>query len=403
MDSSAPENHSLLRLIVASGAAAALALLMSACEPVNPYPEYVGINILESRGVTAATGGAGYLDGSLPGFAFDYIELTELGAAEYGTSVGLPAGAPVFRLEVLNLLPDGDFEASTVGANPDGAPWVQNGTPTLFEVNDDVVGGVPGFGTNNYLEFDVAPLNTGALDLDAHLADGLVGSGVYHIQFEIVRNTPTSILTLDYGEGTTSYLEDDSLSWTFETPSEEQTDTPVRRFPTRGDEVFNGPGTFYASAAGTGSLYVGSPEEVFAASAGYVDNIRIGRLDILPHWALPLPAVATDGLELVPGTYRFRVWVKSEVDTQITPEPDGWNRFRAGQITIGANNVFTTYRQGDFGWDSNTWAELTYEFTLTPQEITQTPALTIQITPSSLDTPAVGSILISEPVLELVY
>ncbi|TVQ21049.1 MAG: hypothetical protein EA382_14115, partial [Spirochaetaceae bacterium] len=60
----------LTRITVAAGA---LALAFASCEPVNPFPEYVGVNLLESRNLSLATSAAGYLDGPLPATPFDYI------------------------------------------------------------------------------------------------------------------------------------------------------------------------------------------------------------------------------------------------------------------------------------------------------------------------------------------
>ena len=369
-------------------------VMMSSCEPVNPFPEYVGVNLLESRGVSPETSAAGYLAGPLPAMSFDYIVLTPLTAAEYGAA---PHGTPVpdvYRLELVNLFPDGDFEATAPGASP--ADWEDNG-PDFFEVADD-----PGPGlTGRYLAFDVTSPSYARLELDAHLLDGLVADATYHLELETVRKTRTSAVVFDYGDDAhTSHLKMNGLSWTFEQAGKQ--DTPVEVFPNPGDETFNGPGSFYANAAGDGYFSVGSPL-AGTLSAGYVDNIRVSRVDIMPHWSfvVPVDPLDAEALLLVPGRYRFRVFVKDEIDSQVTPNVQ--NRFRSRQITIGVDGAFSTYSGTALGWDSTQWIEVIHEFRLTAAQLASSAAVRIQLTPSSLDTPRIGSILISSPVLELVF
>ena len=379
-----------------------LSLTLVSCDFADPFAEYRSEDILTSRGMTLAMWGPGYLPGTMPTNGFPYISLEVLAPAEYGTAQGLPDGADVYRLELLNLLPDGDFERAVPDAGNRPPFWelVENPTP-FYVAHDDN----PGFGTGNYLDFTVSTGALGRIDLGEHLKDELVGGGIYHIQFETIRRSTTAYLAFDYGDeppetsDRVSYLEVDNLEWEFDT--EGKPDTPKERFP--GTGLFERPGTFYASDSGTGFFYVGSPRIGVRASSGYLDNVRIGRVDILPHWALILSSDTETGLPLVPGRYRFRIFVKSEIDSQVTPSPDGLNRFRSKQISIGANNSFVTISAAEAEWNAGRWVEVIREFELSPADVTRSPALAIQITPSSIDTPAVGSILISSPVLELVF
>ena len=370
----------------------ALSLTFVSCDFADPLAEYRGVDIIASRGMTMTGGGPGYLAGPLPDNGFEYVVLEELGPAEYGTSAGLPDGARVYRLENPNLLPDGDFEETAPGPGMVPPRWEIEGIP-LFEVVDE---GTPHLVTGNHLSFTIgSPTELARIDLGTHLADELVGTGIYHIQFDIVRRAADSSLMLDFGEGSMSYLALNTSDWIFLTDGSPPRLEP---FPRRDGTLFDRPGTFYANAAGTGFLYVGSPYQS-GASDGHLDNIRIGRLDVLPHWALPLTTDSETGLDLIPGAYRIRLFVKSELDDQVTPNAP--NRFRSGSISLGANNRFATFSATQSGWSATQWVELIHEITLSADDLTATPALTLQLSPSGPDRPAVGSILISSPVLEL--
>ncbi len=378
-----------LRPLLVCAAAAVIAGL-AGCDLGDPLGEYRGVDILESRGLTIGDGEPGYLPGPRPD-GFDYIRLEPLSAAEYGTANGLPDGASVYRLELLNLLPDGDFEEGPLGALP--LRWESSAGGTV-EVSDAAT---EDFGTGNQLSFNVsANQEWGRIDLNAHLLDGLVGTGAYHIQFEILRRATDAQIILDFGSDDTagqSYLKLNGADWVFQTDGEVPR---VEAFPRRDDSDFDRPGAFYANAAGTGFLYVGSPY-TSGPSDGYVDSIRIGRTDIMPHWAIELPAVAETGLDLVPGRYSFRAYVKAEIADEITPASP--NRFRSGALSVGANNDFAGFPADVHEWTSTEWVEIVHEFVLRATDLDA--GLVLQLTPSTLDVPSVGSVLIAAPILEL--
>ncbi len=357
------------------------------CDLGDPLGEYRGVNLLDSRGIAIEDSGPGYLPGPLPD-GFDYIKLEELTAAEYGTPP--PVDANVFRLELANLLPDGDFEEGAVGALP--PRWESSGG--TVEVSNEATSD---FGTGNQLSFAVgSPGNWGRIDLDQYLLDGLVGTGVYHIQFEVLRRATDAQIILDFGSDEAagqSYLRLNGAEWVFPTDGSEPR---VETFPRRDDSDFDRPGAFYANIAGTGFLYVGSPYPS-GPSDGYIDNVRIGRTDVMPHWAVELPTVAEAGLDLVPGTYRFRAYVKSEIADEVSPASP--NRFRSGAISVGANNDFASFRAEVHEWTSTEWVEIVHEFELKATDLEA--GLVLQLTPSALDMPSVGSVLIAAPTLEL--
>lgn len=375
------------RPLVVLAVAAAIAGL-AGCDLGDPLGEYRGVDILESRGLTIRDAGPGYLPGPLPD-GFDYIRLERLSAAEYGTPP--PVDADVYRLELVNLLPDGDFEEGAVGALP--PRWEKTADGTV-EVSDEATSD---FGTGNQLSFDVsANQEWGRIDLNAHLRDGLVGTGVYHIRLDLLRRTTDAQIILDFGSDESeaqSYLRLHGAEWVFPTDGSAP---QVEAFPRRDDSNFDRPGVFYANAAGTGFLYVGSPY-ASGPSAGYIDNVRIGRTDVMPHWAVVLPTAAEAGLDLVPGTYRFRVYVKSEITDEVSPASP--NRFRSGALSVGANNDFAGFSVEAHEWTTTEWVEIVHEFQLKATDLEA--GLVLQLTPSALDMPSVGSVLIAAPILEL--
>ncbi|MCK4516935.1 MAG: hypothetical protein KAU31_16850, partial [Spirochaetaceae bacterium] len=150
-------------------------------------------------------------------------------------------------------------------------------------------------------------------------------------------------------------------------------------------------------------LYVGAPNSAdpVTPQQGHIDDVRIGRYDILPHVALSLGSAVSDGsLEILPGLYRFSVYVKSEIDSEVTPTAP--NAFRPGQITLGINDLWGTSTIGDVAWSTSEWVQVSFGGLLTREDLAQTDVVTLRLTVSSNDNPMVGRILIAAPTFELV-
>ena len=107
----------------------ALFIVFASCEiPTVDFSEYVDVNFLEDHAFDDA---AWIPDQLAPYMLFEAVP------ASVATAVGTPfdapsnAGSTIYRLEVLNLIPNGDFE-DTVAYNvtdlPDG--WTNSGAPT---------------------------------------------------------------------------------------------------------------------------------------------------------------------------------------------------------------------------------------------------------------------------------
>ena len=378
-------------------------LLLVGCW-VDPYPEDRGVNLLEDRGLGAADFVDAYFAGVVP--AFDYINYDgTIGAAEYGVITGLPAGADatIHRLELHSLLPKGDFENHLVdsdvvlaGAQPelwDTAIGVPYFPPADFRI---VASGLPDYG--NYIQFNVSSGQHARFDLDG-LLDGFAEPGAYHLQLEFDRNTSDTEITFDYGDGgASSYLDLVGVSWT---SLEGEPAGTFEEIPTRSVAELDLVNVF-TSIADTGPadnfFYVGTPKSA-QPQDGFLDNVRIGRVDIFPHMSLGVPPAAGTQLPFVPGIYTFSVYVKSEIAAQVTPTTN--NAFRAGQISLGVNDAFLRISRAEGGWNPSQWIKVSRTFTLDVQDIASTPVMTLQISVTDSAEPAVGRILIADPSVTL--
>ena len=375
-------------------------LTLTGCRWRDPFPEYQGVNLIESRGLSVDSFTHAYMDGSDPASMFEYVHVSSVTAAEYGNTAGLPSGVEdtIRRLEAVNLFPDGDFEQSMAGLAPinwdiDSAVTPPKVDPATFTV--DGSGKING----NSVEFSVAGFQAGVLDLDTHLLDGLVEPAIYFLNLQFIRSSPAMFITFDYGDDdSTTYL--DNRTWIIQSRTDGE--TPVETLPTAGDPLLDLVTEFPASGTGNNYFYVGSPQSA-PGQAGYVDNIRIGRLDPTPHVAAHIAAANDDGsLPLVTSTYRLSVYVKSEIADQVTPSANGHNRFRAGQIALGFNSAnFILFTQDEVGWTTDTWQLVSADFELDDEDLTGDPPLQVRLTVIHPDSPVIGSVLIADPRLEL--
>ena len=147
-------------------------IILFACEfPPADFSEYVGVNFLETHGFGS--------DSWVPDQTAPYL-LYEAVDASVASTVGTPTLAPansnteIYRFEVLNLIPNGDFEdtgAYSVGATPDGWSVVDNSSGTITaEISS--IGSVGGDReltvlideTADDISYDLDAVSGGALD-----------------------------------------------------------------------------------------------------------------------------------------------------------------------------------------------------------------------------------------------
>ena len=353
--------------------------------------EYRGVDLIADRGFSAAGFIDSYIAGATP--PFDYVNYVEIAdSTVYGGTTGLPAvPGSIYRLELVNLLPNGDFETTAALATPIG--WFEDAGATL---QGDATPGDAITGMSAY--FAVTGTTSTYFDLRAGLADLLVYPGTYHLNLRLRRATDVIRVNFDYGSLTASALTLNGISWESDNTDPSR---PVEEFPN--DTNIDVVNIFPVAEGAEHYLYIGAPEDEAAVigQQGHIDDVRIGRYDILPHVALSLGTAVSDGsLDILPGVYRFSVYVKSEIDSELTPNTA--NAFRPGQITLGINDRWDTTTIDDAAWSSSEWVQVHFGALLRSDDLAETDAVTLRLTVSSNENPMVGRILIAAPTFELV-
>jgi hypothetical protein len=372
-------------------------VLLAGCGWNEWKEEYRGVDLITDRGLSTVDFADAYIGGTTP--AFDYVNYEEISdSAVYGGITGLP-GTPgsVYRLELVNLMPNGDFELVGAGQSLDAfdPTWTIDGSVTLEGNN---TAGVAINGMSAY--FDVVGNEAAFFNLRTGLLDSLVHPGSYHLNLFLRRATALTRVNFDYGSQSFSFLTLDNIIWESDSDPDNP-DLDVETFPN--DTNINVVNIFSVADDPEHYFYFGAPNSANAVNSqqGYVDDIRIGRHDILPHVALPLgPSVLDGSMDILPGLYQFSVYVKCEIDSQVTPLTV--NAFRACQITLGINDLWATTSIEDGGWSSTEWAQVSFQALVRSSDLADDDVMTLRMTVSSNDTPMIGRILIADPKLELV-
>lgn len=258
----------------------------------------------------------GYPSGTTP---FPYMTLTPVTelAGDFGaTSEGLSATAPVFRLEVKNLISDGDFE----GVEPLGN-WTRNLDPTAFALlsSSDNING-------NSLQIDIS--KTG--DFATYSIDMLPGAAVvsvgYDLFFKWGAETPPSEATA------IAYVNDSNSRVNFSSKKSE-----LVRFNSIASNILS-----------------------FKYKSGFsfiIDDLSLKRTLNKPKLRLRLSPGDTEPA-LMNMLYRFSVWVCADPEASTEKSPYHLTSFalnieqlqtnEINSMTIGAGMY--TYNAGFSGW-----------------------------------------------------
>lgn len=374
----------------------AIVVLFVSCSWSDPFEEYRGIDLIANQAYTVDDFVEGYIDGSDPTTTPNYTALTTPGS--YGTTTGLPDTTSatlgtIRSLETLNLVPNGDFETGLT------TPWIIDGSGLDVEAPGSGSGFVveaSGQLSGAYIAFNVSTGQGAAVWLDALPIPVVVG-GQYFLQFRARRALDTTTLTLDFGDDqTTSYNDLNGVSWESPGPDDDSTPAP-ESFPDATVTRQNLDTRFTVTDT-PNYLYLGSPQPA-RFQQGYLDDVRVGRIDNGPVREVALETTPAEGLPLVPGTYTFSVYVKSEVDAEVTPASP--NRFRAGQIALGVNGRLELFTAADNGWSSSEWVRVATVIELSPEEIESGAPARLQLATGGRSSGSVGSVLIARPTLLL--
>ena len=353
----------------------AAALITFSCSNGNdPFEEYRGVNLIEGTGFDAGEWTADRSESY-------YMNFEAVTAADAGGTTGLPDGAAVYRLEVPNLMPDGDFESTSAGPLPTPTGWSATGG-----TNQIVSPGIYG----QSLEYNITETQMVDFTL-SNLADGFIANKYYLIRFVL----EASSAVFDYHNGVASL----NAPWILAGLS------GITAFPTANDDpeilAISSGGTFSINTPGTGSSVQG----------GQLDNFRIIRTDIPYGLRLQVPSIQEGRPELIPGTYRFSVYIKQEDSASVTPAVK--NRFRSAGVTLQIKGphdsvsdftVATAFHPDDEDADWTSWQLISTDIEDLYPSAKEEPnnAVTLSIYPTDVYDLDIGSVLIAAPSLEFI-
>lgn len=365
-------------------------LALLSCAREDPFPEYRGVNLVASHGF-----GADWIaDQTQPYMVF------EEASADAGSAS--PSGGAVYRLEIRNLMPNGDFESTTAGQQPAGWTATDAGVTYYVSENKDAEFAIEGKSLyltipkgDWRLNFDLRNASTG-------LSDGFKEGAMYLWRFLFRSEKEKLIAEINNNADTAGIL----ITWN---QSRVGTEADIQTFPASNisyPEVSVSQGLqSYYFCIGTLSY------EQTAQTAG-IDNIRITRTDLSYMIRLGLLYSEAGRLPLLSGTYRFSMYIKA--DPIVTPAYP--NRFPAQAVSLGINSSTSgtlypaVYKPTDSGADWTNWTLVSGDFQLQidpPASGTENePVIELFLSPSNYVNgfwgKDIGSILIADPYLEFV-
>lgn len=393
---------------ILKGFVVVVALTLASCNLNTDYfSEYNNVNLLGNWDFTSLTA-------TTPNWALttttDYMNWTDLGAGS-----GPTASSHAYRLEIKNLIPNGDFSASSPGSligNPTSAWSISgSGTATVVAAGGSVTAqnsssisvAVNSVQWTSQYTTDTLSLNLNSALGTSSLGQPLWTTGQYVLQMNFINLLTSTPCELDF-QPTLGTI----VSWT-------QTNSN-NTYPLEQLFSINSSGPT-GSSIGNAFSYSGTSDALVFTYAKNTQNLvfnslRLVRSDIPLTVATSLPSLTSGALQLIPGTYQFSVWVKSD------PTAGTANRFAATGLTIkvtaatqpGNNGTFETFIPST-GWSSSGWTLITLplgtvDFVDYDSQHTG-PALTIALSPTNIynDSPSLdaGSLLIASPTLQFLH
>lgn len=385
-----------------------VALTLASCSLNTDYfSDYNNVNLLSNWDFTSSTAGTPNwaltsdtitTDSTYNPNPTDYMNWTDLGA---GT--GPTTNSHAYRLEIKNLIPNGDFSAPL-------SSWSISGTGTATEVssavaqnNTSVTLGVPALNWKSSLSTDTLSLNlNSALGNSSISSQPLWRSGQYNLQMTFIDLFTSTPCQLNFVPTTGI-----TTTWTYPNSGLSNTNYPIQHL-----NALNSPGASVSNLVS----YSGANDALVFTTTNNTQNIlfsglQLVRSDLPLSVSTSLPSLTSGTLQLIPGTYQFIVWVKDDSTAGTA------NRFAATGLTIkitaatqpGNNGTFEAFFP-DTGWSS--WTQLTLplgtvDFVDYDSQHTGSPALTIALSPTNTynDSPslAAGSLWVASPTLQFLH
>ncbi|AFG38643.1 hypothetical protein [Spirochaeta africana] len=406
-----------------------LAFAALACDFGDPFAEYRGVNLLPTEAQefsftgdqtdwawqpyvydpTAdaddpATENVGLvLDALDPGDPRAHLLVFEDAAADGG-----PGAA---RLEIPNLMPNGDFEATADGAVP--ADWNPDGF-NEFEVQE-----IPG--ANYQINQKVLRIQSDNIsDAATFQLTNLAGSrppngSRLFIRYRIRSSgSPTNRLQLRNSDDSAQQILNAGGLPASESPLEFPAD--YFAIDIAGTSISS---TFAVSADLGDAPILALPAGILADQGtlmdAAIDDLRIGRSDTGSYIHTQVPLSAADGQRLLSGTYRLSLEVRRDPTADLNDVNKTANRFPAPRIAAEVFPAGSSFGLNPVGrklpdWeDAGEWTRLSFTFSnlQIPQGIDdEDPAIEIRIYANDNSneerTSDIGSILIRRPRLEFI-
>lgn len=305
------------RRLCLAGAAVFFLALAGCPQGPGPYENYVGVNLVEDQLVF----GFPVLARWTPDAAATYMNFAFYSAVD--VPAGAPPGAESWRLEIKNLVPNGDFEATVPPAAPAGWATVGGALLETVSVTPESLDGVT-------MHLSCAD-GTEAVDLDirAAAADGFPQNNTYLARFDYRANKNRVVFeynndpNLPVPEGSYTWTADGDVGPTFvgryEFPPSQIVPTVTVGLPAPDEHHY-----FFNSLLSTAAHKI----EV------YVDNFRVIRTNQTYFVRMPV-ADGEPPLPLIAGTYRFSIWVKQ--DPMAAP-----NRFPSSAVQVSLKRTYQT-------------------------------------------------------------
>lgn len=315
-------------------------------------------------GLTAATAEA--RDDGVTGVDYARFEQTA-GSGAYAPPPEAPDAA-VFRLEVVNLFQNGDFE---VGDATEGWTASGDGLPNALTVSgDDAISGNQSLALN--FELAETRFHTDLANTATGLADGFLPNTPYafHIDFRL----SVELFNLELNDNNVASA---LQTWSAAPPAIDPATTYSfpgrdRDNPARSENpniIMRDPAQPDLTLLSFGGINTASQGRV----AGRFDDIRFVRADQSHYLRLPVPYRAGGRPEISGGgIYTFSVWVKTDPATYDTADPAFGNRFPARHLSVGIDRtpeaagpreIVDTLRASlrDVNAAPDTWHQLTWE------------------------------------------
>ncbi len=398
----------ILKLVIAS---IILSLFTYGCNNTDLFSEYENTNLLSATSRELSPNQ----------WTTDQTSTYMTYEAVSGTGYEPPvdhSDARVYRLEIKNLIPNGDFEASTVGTAPNGWSVANNGgladTLEIIDAGNLGSGVAAGLINDKTMHFSVDDASDLVIynlrDANYGVSDGFLGSASYLIRYDyrtagqLFFEYNDTINSLSYWPlyGNSNQTRPSDLTNLIQFPPD----------PSKGN--FPDPDITVESASDYNYVFGSLDPANSGPQEGYIDNIRLIRTDIT--YKLKLNLSVNDTIHpLISGTYRFSLYIKRD------PSAGTGNRFQTNRVTIGIQgggiggeetsfdeslySIFKTYYDGEGGMDWSNWTQIYVDcFVQIPENLSNsTQILELTICPtddqhgaSNMD---VGSILISSPSL----